>query len=270
MTGETPLLTPFPRANHLRLLRKEKERRNRLVSVGVAAAVGIVVIGGGTAMAATGSPAPRFESGAVTLATGQTADDAKSALDAAQQLLDRASGKVDTDDLQSAVDVLSGYEKMPEAMVASATSDVDDATGTVTDAITAYEAEQKKKAEEQAAKEAEEAAAAAEALAEANTVEGAKATATQMAADDYGWGSDQFACLDSLWTKESGWNYQASNASSGAYGIPQALPGSKMGTIASDWETNASTQIAWGLQYIAASYGTPCSAWAHSQSVNWY
>ena len=86
----------------------------------------------------------------------------------------------------------------------------------------------------------------------------------------YGWGADQFGCLDALWTKESGWNYQATNPSSGAYGIPQSLPGSKMGTVAGDWATNATTQITWGLDYISRAYGTPCAAWGHSQAVNWY
>jgi hypothetical protein len=85
-----------------------------------------------------------------------------------------------------------------------------------------------------------------------------------------GWGSEQFACLDRLWTKESNWNPSAHNASSGAYGIPQALPGSKMGSVAADWRTNPATQITWGLNYIAGRYGTPCAAWAHSQAVNWY
>ena len=85
-----------------------------------------------------------------------------------------------------------------------------------------------------------------------------------------GWGSTQFSCLNSLWNKESRWNYQASNPSSGAYGIPQALPGSKMATAGSDWRTNPITQIEWGLDYIADRYGTPCGAWAHSQSVGWY
>ncbi|WP_460459988.1 aggregation-promoting factor C-terminal-like domain-containing protein [Angustibacter peucedani] len=87
---------------------------------------------------------------------------------------------------------------------------------------------------------------------------------------DYGFGADQFGCLDSLWTKESGWNYQASNPSSGAYGIPQALPGGKMASVGSDWRTNPVTQIKWGLQYIRASYGSPCAAWGHSQSNGWY
>ena len=83
-------------------------------------------------------------------------------------------------------------------------------------------------------------------------------------------GRDQFGCLVSLWDRESGWNVYAQNPSSGAYGIPQALPGSKMGTAGSDWQTNAATQIAWGLGYIADRYGSPCGAWSHSESAGWY
>jgi hypothetical protein len=87
---------------------------------------------------------------------------------------------------------------------------------------------------------------------------------------EFGFSSDQFSCLDSLWTKESGWNPSADNPTSSAYGIPQALPGEKMATAGADWATNPATQIRWGLGYIADSYGTPCSAWSHSQSYNWY
>ncbi len=86
---------------------------------------------------------------------------------------------------------------------------------------------------------------------------------------DRGWGDGQFSCLLSLWNKESGWRTDAAN-SSGAYGIPQALPGSKMASAGPDWQHNAMTQISWGLSYIAGVYGTPCSAWAHSQATNWY
>ena len=86
----------------------------------------------------------------------------------------------------------------------------------------------------------------------------------------YGWGQDQFSCLDSLWSAESGWNVSASNPSSGAYGIPQALPGSKMASAGSDWQTNAATQIRWGLGYIQGLYGSPCGAWGHEQSTGWY
>lgn len=85
-----------------------------------------------------------------------------------------------------------------------------------------------------------------------------------------GWDDEQFACLEKLWTKESHWNPYAENPSSGAYGIPQALPGSKMASAGSDWQTNPATQITWGLGYIAARYDTPCSAWGHSTATGWY
>jgi hypothetical protein len=86
----------------------------------------------------------------------------------------------------------------------------------------------------------------------------------------YGWSSSQFSCLDSLWNHESGWNVSAANPSSGAYGIPQALPGSKMASAGPDWQTDAATQIRWGLGYIKGTYGSPCGAWAHEESVGWY
>lgn len=85
-----------------------------------------------------------------------------------------------------------------------------------------------------------------------------------------GWGEGQYDCLVSLWNRESGWRVNASNSSSGAYGIPQALPGSKMASAGDDWETNAGTQIEWGLGYITGRYGSPCGAWAHSEDVGWY
>jgi hypothetical protein len=97
-----------------------------------------------------------------------------------------------------------------------------------------------------------------------------RAIARAMAEQKYGWGAGQFACLNSLWIQESQWNTQASNSSSGAYGIPQALPGSKMAAFGSDWRTNPATQIAWGLNYINGRYGSPCSAWNTAQSQGWY
>lgn len=86
----------------------------------------------------------------------------------------------------------------------------------------------------------------------------------------FGFSSDQFGCLDSLWTRESNWTWNADNPSSSAYGIPQALPGSKMSSAGTDWETNPATQIKWGLGYIQDRYGSPCGAWGHSQSNGWY
>ena len=86
----------------------------------------------------------------------------------------------------------------------------------------------------------------------------------------FGFAADQWQYLDALWQRESGWNHLAENASSGAYGIPQSLPGSKMGDVAPDWRTNPETQITWGLAYIAARYNRPQGAWGHSQRFGWY
>jgi hypothetical protein len=86
----------------------------------------------------------------------------------------------------------------------------------------------------------------------------------------HGWSSSQFSCLQPLWNAESGWNASASNTSSGAYGIPQALPGSKMASAGPDWQTSAATQIRWGLGYIRSVYGSPCAAWSHEQAYGWY
>ena len=86
----------------------------------------------------------------------------------------------------------------------------------------------------------------------------------------FGWSSSQFSCLKPLWQHESSWSVSASNSSTGAYGIPQAAPGSKMASAGPDWKTNASTQIKWGLGYIKDTYGSPCAAWSHEQADGWY
>jgi hypothetical protein len=86
----------------------------------------------------------------------------------------------------------------------------------------------------------------------------------------FGWSSSQFSCLDPLWEHESGWSVTAANPGSGAYGIPQALPGSRMASAGPDWRTNAATQITWGLEYIKGTYGSPCAAWAHEEATGWY
>jgi hypothetical protein len=85
-----------------------------------------------------------------------------------------------------------------------------------------------------------------------------------------GWSEAQWSCLDALWSRESHWRVGATNPRSGAYGIPQALPATKMAAMGSDWRTNALTQIRWGLWYIGKSYGTPCNALAHSNSRGFY
>ena len=85
----------------------------------------------------------------------------------------------------------------------------------------------------------------------------------------FGWSSGQFSCLYPLWEHESGWSVTAANPD-GAYGIPQALPGAKMASAGPDWQTDAATQIRWGLEYIKGMYGSPCGAWGHEQATGWY
>lgn len=230
---------------------------------------------------------------AISAAQTVTADITASGLDIGVPAI-----TVDTAALELALQGLDRAENLPVAYVADYAEAVAAETAAVgeqvsglrgkLDAAIALKAQQE--AEEKARREAEAAAAAAaaEAAKKANArpsapnpvyatggaVGGtspadAQATARGMIGG-YGWGDDQFACLVSLWHKESGWNYQAYNRSSGAYGIPQALPGSKMSTAGADWQTNPATQIAWGLGYISGRYGTPCGAWGHSQSVGWY
>jgi resuscitation-promoting factor RpfB len=97
----------------------------------------------------------------------------------------------------------------------------------------------------------------------------ARALGKRMAASR-GWTGSQWAALDKLWSAESGWNTTVGNNSSGAYGIPQALPGSKMASAGSDWRTSARTQISWGLSYIASRWGTPMGAYGNFQRAHWY
>ena len=104
----------------------------------------------------------------------------------------------------------------------------------------------------------------------ARTPDGAREIAKSLMEEKYGWGDKQYACLDDLWIKESNWNYRASNKRTGAHGIPQALPATKMDSAGTDWRTNPVTQISWGLRYIDVRYDTPCKAWAKFKRSNWY
>ncbi|MCK8477009.1 phospholipase [Microbacterium aurugineum] len=259
------------------------------VSVGLASvpASGTVDIPSVVTSAVRSGPEPLAQ---ITKVASATLTQAKVAVVAAETLngevvssgLDlETTSSVDTSDLESDIDKLEELDVTPVLLVVpvaeEAKQETADVVAETAELRSALDAAERKRAAEEAARIAAEKAAAraaaekqaAAALAAANTPEGAKATARQLMSSTYGWGGDQFSCLDSLWNKESGWNYQAYNPS-GATGIPQALPGSKMASAGSDWQTNAATQVAWGLGYISSVYGTPCSAWAHSQAVNWY
>ncbi|MEU8759765.1 transglycosylase SLT domain-containing protein [Streptomyces sp. NPDC048659] len=138
----------------------------------------------------------------------------------------------------------------------------------------AKDAEAKKKAADKAEKERKEEAdrASRSALRDASSfsaqgsysVSEVKAMARQMIP------ADQFQCFSNIVDHESGWNYRAVNASSGAYGLMQALPGSKMVSAGADWQTNPATQIKWGLSYMDGRYGSPCGAWSFWTANRWY
>lgn len=230
---------------------------------------------------------------AVSAASSVTADIAASGLDVGDP-----SPSIDTTELQSTLDELREADTVGAPLLPALTAHVTELAAPVDERVNqlrgSLEGAKAKAAEAEAARvaaEAEAAAKAAEAKKAAatpsatattaalpapsgggsgdNSPAGAQASARGMLAG-YGWGDDQFGCLVSLWNKESGWNYRASNGGSGAYGIPQALPGSKMASAGADWQTNAATQVAWGLGYISGRYGSPCGAWSHSQSTGWY
>jgi hypothetical protein len=134
----------------------------------------------------------------------------------------------------------------------------------------AKDAAKKKKAEDEAAKQKAEAAAdhgnpdASFPVSASYTIAQVQAMAKQIV------GSGQYACFSNIVTRESGWNYTATNASSGAYGLVQALPGSKMSSVGADWRTNPATQIKWGLNYMNSRYGSPCGAWQFWQVNHYY
>jgi len=99
---------------------------------------------------------------------------------------------------------------------------------------------------------------------------GAKLVAKALIAEKYQWDEEQYSCLNKLWTKESHWNYKARNKVSGAHGIAQALPATKMEVVGTDWRTNPVTQISWGLKYINERYDSPCKAWSKFKRSRWY
>ncbi|GAB3123205.1 aggregation-promoting factor C-terminal-like domain-containing protein [Glaciibacter psychrotolerans] len=255
---------------------KRQSRRTRLVIASTAIAASVLVVGSGVGIGLA-APSSLVTSSTIAphtgpdvydvLAKGQADLRAQNTISMATAVITTVQGKTDATPLVSSVASLSKYKALDAEAVVSLTKQ----TTTAAQNAQAAAAEADRVAAEQAAAAAAaQAAAAAAAQAAANSPDAARATARDMAASSYGWDGSQFSCLDQLWQKESGWSYTAYNADGGATGIPQALPGSKMASAGNDWATNAATQIAWGLGYIKGSYGTPCSAWSHSQAMNWY
>ncbi len=225
--------------------------------------------------------------------TARATSDAEAALSEASQAIAAARGKSDAAQLEASVAQLQAFELLaPErifelADLAEAQAATVRAEVAEFDRVAAEKAAAAKAAADRAAAERAEAERAAAEQADqsagpeqsgggsgsmpappANPSE-AQAIARDLMAAQYGWGPAQFGCLVALWNYESGWNVYASNPS-GAYGIPQALPGSKMASAGADWATSARTQIIWGLGYIAGRYSTPCGAWGHVEANGWY
>ena len=274
-------------------------RRGPLIAAGAVAAIGAMV---GTGFVVQGAVAAQNDRVAETRAITDAANIDVQQLDAHGGILEAravkqaedtlagagdtiaaAQGKADATALAASVAALDDYELLaPERVFALV-----DSTEVHAESVRGAVAEADRVAAEQAAaaaaaaKAAADAAAAAAAAAEESSSSSsssrpgapANPSAAQAIARDMllarGWGDDQFGCLVELWNHESGWNVYASNPS-GAYGIPQALPGSKMATAGADWQTNPATQISWGLGYITGRYGTPCGAWDTFNSQGWY
>ncbi|MFF2389932.1 hypothetical protein [Agromyces sp. NPDC058104] len=268
-TTATELTEHARRAN-----RRRRVSRRRLLAAGAVTGIALIVGTGFTVQSAVATQASIDATTALTegsgvhseqlgaysaIAEARTRANAEDTISAANATLAAVDGKADTAGLAASVASLGDYELLGVDEIVDLAKQTRAEAAKATAAAAEYDRIQAVKAKE-----------AAEALARANTPDGAKATAREMAASKYGWGEGEFQCLVQLWQKESGWSYTAYNASSGATGIPQSLPGSKMATAGADWQTNAATQIEWGLDYIARGYGSPCGAWGHSQSVNWY
>lgn len=293
--------TGSTRVQNTRHTRRRRGQR-RLLGAGAIIAVGAIVGNGLVLQPALAAQNERLSAtAALAASTGLHAEQLDSyggvlqahaeknatvALSVANVVMTAAKGKADTTVLSASVASLAHFTLLPPERV----FDLVDKTTVETAHVRAVTAKVNRVAAEQsaaaaaAAQAAAEKAAAEKAAADAAAAKtaapsrpaaptdptGAQAIARDIMASKYGWGNDQFGCLVPLWDRESGWDVNAYNASSGATGIPQALPGSKMATAGADWQTSAATQITWGLGYIADRYGTPCAAWDHSESVGWY
>jgi hypothetical protein len=259
------------------LSRHRKIQRSRSKAVALIAAGAFTVATAATATAATWPVAPSGSSGSSGPAAGRAHEaDAGSLLTVTGQKLQMQAFEQST-----ASQALQAYELRDQAAELSA------AHWNAARAQAAKKLAARKLAAQEAAtapanqNTATQNTATAQPTASAQPTPSAAASAVAVASGSpqqiaqamlgsFGWSSSQFSCLDPLWAHESGWSVTAYNAGSGAYGIPQALPGSRMASAGPDWQTNAATQIRWGLEYIKGTYGSPCGAWDHEQATGWY
>lgn len=256
-------------ARHISLPSFFSTKRSKAITVAVAGTLTLAtVISVGAAIASSASPMPASDTAFITTVGHQNAAQPAGANGIQQgALLDKVRAQSQLHAKQAAA---------AKAAAAKAAAAQAAATKAAPAKAAAAKVAAAKAAERKAA--AAKAAAATKAAAQAHRAQQAAVTTpsgspqqiAQQMLGKYGWSQSQFSCLQPLWFHESGWNVSAENPSSGAYGIPQALPGSQMASAGADWRTNAATQIRWGLNYIHDRYGSPCGAWAHEEASNWY
>ena len=259
--------------------RKIKLSRSKAIVIAAAGALSVA-----TAASATAATWPQITRGT----QGRSAGPAEASGGSAHQAGSEATRLVVTDQLALPMAALANQQSANQQSVNQQSSAIfvehaDQVRLAQTRAAIAQRQAASKRAEAAAKKAAAtQSPAATQTPAAAQPSQTATATATVPAASgspqqiaeamlgSFGWSSSQFSCLDPLWAHESGWSVSAYNGGSGAFGIPQALPGSRMASAGPDWQTDAATQIRWGLEYIKGTYGSPCGAWAHEEATGWY
>jgi hypothetical protein len=238
-------------------------KRSRLVII---AAAGTLTLATAISAAAATLPAGSAGSADAHMLTAQYRPDATSqdSMTAAQRLISFDSVRYGMGQRQTA------YEsELANAAAAKAAAAKAAAARAAAAKAAAAKAAARKAAQQQAAQQQAAQQTAAQQPAP-SAPSGSPQQIAQQMLSQFGWSSSQMSCLQPLWEHESGWNIYASNPSSGAYGIPQALPGSKMASAGPDWQSDAATQIRWGLTYIQGTYGSPCAAWSHEEADGWY
>ena len=230
--------------------------QHAIVGVGFSALVATVAV--------AGLASPSGETSAIAVPAPVSAISAPASAAAVDQLAaERAAAKARANRAVARAQLVAAKQAMKRAK----------SLGLETKAIAEQQAKIKAELAAAAKKAAEEKAALKRALKNRGYEPGVtdpKEIARQILKNKYGYGSSQFSCFNNIIMRESMWKINATNSSSGAYGIPQALPGSKMATIASDWRTNPATQIIWGIEYMKDRYGSPCGAWGFKSSHGWY
>jgi hypothetical protein len=233
-------------------------KRSHKIAIATAGALTVATVASLAATLPSGSsPAPASADAAYTTTIGQQAADRSSSDGVGQAVMFARMRSLQGAERQQQL----AAEKAAAAKAAAAKA----AAAKAAALKSAEQAAAARKAAAQCAQQAQSARRAAVA-----TPSGSPEQIAEQMLGQFGWSSSQFSCLQPLWEHESGWSVTAENPTSGAYGIPQSLPAAQMASAGADWQTNAATQIRWGLTYIQGRYGSPCGAWAHEESNNWY